>query len=212
MKRILKILALALVYLIAGGRSCSDEEQASEFIRNKTLSEITDSIRLEMDTDDLPEHLLRAFELAAIQKLSDFTDYWQIVTDASLDTTFRKQAAVLARSLFINDDVCLNLRFQNDLSDELLPLDKLLNAVLNDQNVKSNFIIDSIGVEKPFTRISDAAFLGYLKFKINRPHGMLDHKVTIAESNRIEILLVKADKKLGGQTLKIWSVWLGVLK
>jgi hypothetical protein len=93
MKRISYIFLLGLIWIICGSRSCGNGESLKAQREKKLVTALKDSIKQAVEVDSPSDQLLKAYEAKACQKLSDFADYLKIVSDSSLDATFRQQAS-----------------------------------------------------------------------------------------------------------------------
>nr|NQU91967.1 hypothetical protein [Bacteroidota bacterium] len=100
MSKYLQISIIILVLFVGYAPSCVDEEAIA--IREEAiLTEARNDIRTEFETDYLTEASLFAYEATAKQKLSDIADYFHILTDTSLDLSFRTKADEMIQSSFM---------------------------------------------------------------------------------------------------------------
>jgi hypothetical protein len=209
MKRIGYIFLLSLIWIICGSRSCGDGESLKEQWEKKHLIASRDSIKQAFEIDIPNDQLLKAFEVKAIQKLSDFADYLKIASDSSLDATFRQQAALMAAKLFIPGEI--NTRKWGKIYDEndLTTLDKLLNE---SQKQGMHCWVQPIQIVTitPLTRENDSTFKGMLSFY---QRCILFSKPGSSEIKSGKLLIdmyaVKRIKPFGNEKLCIWEVYLG---
>jgi hypothetical protein len=205
MTRILKILVLIIIVLIFGAPSCSDEQENSR--REESLVNASiDSIKEEFTAEHLSDEALYGFEKAAVLKLSDLQDYLRILTDSSLDISFRRQAGEMLDKMFVTENIRIRL------TDSLpLSVSDFISLGLENNLSPSSFIFDSIQVHEPLHRISASTWKGKLTFL--QPVALPDTNQPVMFSARTaDISLCKESKAFGPDTLKIWTIRLGEIK
>ena len=99
MTKIFKISTIIFVLFVLCAPSCEDEQETANR-EEALLSKTKKNILKEFETDYLDEASLFAYEVKAKQKLSDFADYLRIMTDTSLDMSFRIKAGEMIKKLF----------------------------------------------------------------------------------------------------------------
>ena len=118
MNKLIQILTFILMLLIIGAPSCMDEEEMARQ-EQAALEEVREDIRNEFETEYLTEASLYAYETTAKQKLTDLFDYIQIMTDTSLDMSFRIKASEMIRNTFLSENVTVAVTGENkDASNE----------------------------------------------------------------------------------------------
>jgi hypothetical protein len=186
MRRALKILALILVYFLACGKSCDNEEKFDARQEQAKVKAETDSLRSAFGKDTLSASSLLVFMETAKQKFYDFNDYLHIVADTSAAVPFREKAREMIRDLFIDG--------------------------LEPTKIISPFGLDSVGLKDSFKRINDSVYEGHLVFSFR----MLQQPGKIVnpshETGTIAVFLVKRDKNFGKGKLRVWNVLLGEME
>jgi len=210
MKRSLKALALILIYLLFSAKSCDDREQYDAVLEQERLTAIKDSISSTMGSDTLTFTTLRAFEVAAEQKFSDFSDYANILADTSFDPAFKEQAKNMITSLFISDRTLLRLTDKEKKRRNELTINEWTRNGKIPSRVLCTFIPDSVRVLKSFNKVNDSIFSGKLGFSLMpSPRPGVNQRTYCPVGGEIDIFLAKQEKKFGTNTLKVWDVFLG---
>jgi hypothetical protein len=133
MNKILRISLFILLYLLFSAKSCSDARGPDDKPEEALLKSVKDSIRLEMEISGLSEADLKAGETVALQKLSDYSDYYKLLTDTTLDPSFRDKAREVAESLFMTGRL-----------PDVAP------------------VVDSARIQVPFHRVTDTTYAATL--------------------------------------------------
>jgi hypothetical protein len=208
MKLISKILILTLIYLICGARGCNDEGSLKEKNEIKLFA-AKDSIKQAFGIEIPSEQLLRAYETTAQQKVTDFADYIKIASDSSLASNFRKQAAEMARKLFIPGNIDIRRWNQVNSKFEIRTLEQLLDKSLL-HGMPCWIRPLEITIKIPFTRMNDSTFTGRLVFK----QQYIAFKNSDVQGNNsgmltIDMYACKKIKSFGQENLQVWEVYLG---
>jgi hypothetical protein len=210
MIKLIKISTFLLVLFLLCAPSCeNDEERAHR--EEEIISGAKKEIRSEFETEYLTEASLFAHEVAAKQKLSDFTYYVDILTDTTLDKSFREKAGEMIRSSFLSEQITIDL--YNEPEGQILELNvhQLVRLGLDNQLILPAFSYDSIFVHEPLHRISNFTYSGILKFKQNfteKTTGLLINPI----SRTADVYVQKEVKIFGTDTLKVWNVRLGEIR
>ena len=186
MRRTVKIFALILLYFLACGKSCDNEEKFDVRQEQAKVKAETDSLRMVFGTDTLSASSLLAYMETAKQKFYDFNDYLHIVADTSGARPFRDKAREMIRGLFI--------------------------AGAEPTKMISPFGLDSVGLKEAFQRINDSVYEGHLVFSfrtLQRPDKIVNSS---HETCTITVFLVKRDKNFGKGKLRVWNVFLGKME
>jgi hypothetical protein len=211
MTKYFKISTIIIVLFVIYAPSCVDEQEKAnreEAILNETRNEI----RAEFETDYLTGASLFAYETTAKQKLSDFADYLHVLTDTSLDMSFRAKAGEMIKSTFLSENVTLQLAQQKDIPAEEYNVHLLIKSGLTNQPSAQPFSIDSIVIYKPLHRTGNTGYAGSLTFSQNFTFPGQPGQILNSISRSADIHLMKEDKIFGADTLKIWSVQLGEIR
>jgi hypothetical protein len=213
MRRFLIAFALALAYLLLCSKACDDNVQENEKMEQDKVIAVRDSIRDEFETDYLSEGSLYALEATARQKLSDFADYIQIMTDTTLDNSFKEKAGDMIKKMFISENVRLRFFLQENRKEKKLTVKELLADGLTTPYASARFIFDSIEVQEPLQRINTGTYSGRLSFYQKfTGYSLHDTLTTNSKRTTIDVFAMKVDKIFGDDTLSVWGVFLGAMK
>ena len=183
MRRTVNIFALILVYFLACGKSCDNEEQYDSRYEQRRVIAETDSLRSVFGTDSLSVTTLQAYMETAKQNVYDLNDYLKIANDTSAAIPFRSKAREIIRSYFLP-------------GEEPVKLSK-------------PFSLDSVYELEAFQRINDSVFGGRLTCSFKNVK-VADQGLDSSSGNMIiEIYLVKSNKNFGKGKLRVWNVYLG---
>jgi len=209
MKWVKYIWILIVIYIVCSARTCNESEEATEVQKEEYTMNLMNSVKHVFTSDSLSDHLLRAYEITATEKLTDFADYIKIISDTTLDLRFRQHAAELVRDLFISDEIDLSGWSKSYPEPGLNILEHLLSYSLYEGVL---FWIKPININiiKPFTSINDSTFTGNLSF-INKCVPLSSRDTSEIESVElvIDIYLVKKVRSFGKDQISVWNVYLG---
>jgi hypothetical protein len=209
MKRVLKISALILVYLLACAKSCDNGQDSDNAQDLAKVNAARDSISSAFSSDTLSSAGLRALEATALYKLSDFSDYLRIFTDTSANQAFRNKAGEMISDLFVSRDVLLEVACSGH-KEKGLRLRDMLDSKKKNRLTEAGISFDSIIIKQSLHRVNDTLLSGELKFRVlcNHTKGQ-NRPLVAAQDNVAEILVVKKWKIFGSDSLKVWKVYLG---
>lgn len=203
MSKILKISVLMLVLFTLCAPSCVDEQAALH--EEAILTEARNDIRAKFETDYLNETSLFAYEKTAKQKLADLADYLNLLTDTSLDLTFRIKAGKMIKNTFTSEQSFVML----NIYDKALDVEQLIGQGLENKLSPLFFSIDSIRNQEPFHRIGDSKYSGILQFSQKNTDLSKPNLAPFSTHKIVEMYLINESKAFGSDTLKVWNVRLG---
>jgi hypothetical protein len=158
-------------------------------------------LEAQFTADYLSADRLDALEVRAQQKLLDFADYVTLVSNPSIDSTFRQQAQEQARQLFIHPQTLIVWE------EEKLTLDSFLDRVEQGEG-SQQYIIRNIEVTQPLRQESAQQYAGLLTF--SQPANADMPEVTYQRV--AEIWVKKVDKQFGDEQKQVWEVFLGTIE
>lgn len=209
--RIFKIPLFIFVLLIIGAPSCVDERDAMER-EEIMLKETKENIRKEFETEYLTEASLYATETVAKQKLSDLADYLRMLTDTSLEYTFRAKAGEMIKNTFQLENITLQLFDAKEKAIQEIDVTKLISSGLENKLALPFFTFDSISILVPIHRIGNSNYSGTLKFLQNFTDTTSLELNMKFITRTVSVYVVKENKIFGSDTLLVWGVRLGQLK
>lgn len=209
--RIFKISLFIFALLIIGAPSCVDERDAIER-EELILAETKENIRKEFETEYLTEASLYAIETVAKQKLSDLADYLRMLTDTSLDYTFRAKAGEMIKNTFQLENVTLQLFDAKEKAIQEINVTELISSGLENKLALPFFTFDSIRVQEPIHRLGNSNYSGTLKFLQNFTNTTSLEQNMNFIPRTASVYVVKEHKIFGNDTLLVWRVRLGQVK
>ena len=211
MIKVIKISTIIFVLFIIGAPSCEDEQETANR-ELEILSAAKNDIRREFETEYLTEASLFAYETTAKQKLSDLADYLHIMTDTTLEMSFRNKAGEMIRKSFISENVDIDLFEPGNGSVERLKVHQLIKKGLENKLSSWHFSYDSIRISKPLKRVDNTMYKGILRYvlEVNEPVEVSHIDKSISKC--IDFYVTKDDKVFGNDSLKIWNVCLGEIR
>jgi hypothetical protein len=213
MRKYIIIFAAAFAYLFLSSRSCEGPEQEDILTDEEVLAATKDSIELQFALDDLSPALLSALEIQAKQKLTDFCDYFNLCTDASLDSAFRIQARLMIRERFVSDTVLINTLLIRTTGGPNLTLNDFLVSLAYPACSSPIIFIDSVKTVSSLYRTGEMSYKGIIAF--DRQLGFrtaIDTTLSDHESMVAEMMAVKVSRAVGSDTLQVWEVFLGEIR
>jgi hypothetical protein len=208
-----RITGLLMLYLLLSSKGCDDREPKSQEQVDSATEITQDSIITKFSSEILPAASLRAFEENAKQKLIDFADYFNIIHDTSLDTSFRNQATKMIKDLFYNENIQLDLTFPGMPESKKVTLEEVLNHSFFQGHGKSGLIIDSVHVIDPFHLSESSWYAGKLSFRQGfKTQSGKDSIVTNPGWKTVSIIAARHPKRFGNDTKEVWEVFLGQIQ
>ncbi|HNS17676.1 MAG TPA: hypothetical protein PKH94_00830 [Bacteroidales bacterium] len=213
MKKYIIIFAAALSYLLLSSRSCEGPELEGVLTDEEVLAATKASFKHQFASEDLSREVLSALETKAQQKLADFCDYLNLYTDASLDSTFRTQALLMIRELFVSDTVQINTLLTSEAGGGNLPLNDFMDLLANPAYPFPILFIDSVQTVSSLNRADEISYRGLIAFRRQLEfRASSDTTLRGNESMVAEMVAVKAIKAIGSDTLQVWEVFLGEIR
>ena len=104
------IITIALALFSCAGESSDANNDVASTEAFKESDDITSEVfeELEQPNTELTKEQIEAFELRAIQKFEDFTDYLEIISDPNIEDDLLHHSNMLVEELFINDSITNN--------------------------------------------------------------------------------------------------------
>jgi hypothetical protein len=211
MNRLIQILFFILMLLIFGAPSCVDEEHIAQQEQN-ALNEAREDIRDEFETEYLSEASLYAYENTAKQKLSDLADYMRIMTNTTLDFSFRQKAGEMIQNLFRSENVILQLELQDIEPLNEVEVHRIVKKGLGNQPIIQPFFFENIQIRKPLRRNNESTYTGVITFSQQFLDPTNPDQVIQSIQRTAHFYVVKENKTFGAELLNIWSVRIGEIK
>lgn len=210
MRKFIFIITAILCYITLSSKSCSDRQQGDNISQEEKLIQEKTDIRNEFESEFLPEKSLTAFESKAKQKLIDLSDYLNILSDGSIDSSFKEQSKVMALNLFVSDTISISNCLTNVLD---FRKESIKNFIKNTTSTGSKeIVLDSIRVIKQLHFTADNCYKGRLTFvRRMRNRSAKDSIWSAPISLQTEFIVSKIKKSFGTDTLQVWNLSLGTI-
>jgi hypothetical protein len=213
---LIKQLVMWMMALIAFSLlSCSSSghKMAMEASQQDSIG-LKDSIAAvktyEFEKDSLSASSLKAFELRAIQKLYDVADYIQILSDRSIDKSFRIQAKQMMFDVFSDASNTISFSSNPEESLEKISISDFLDKMLASQFPKLKMEINQVKTVQGLQRKDKDTYEGQLTFHQVTYRIDPTRKVKLNEHQmKANISLARITKTFGTTTKEVWIVFLG---
>jgi hypothetical protein len=205
MKRLFKHIILCLMVCLGMMLfSCSPSANDHDGLgNNKNYSQSKGTPNLE--NDSLSVKYIKAFEQRAIQKLQDLKDYFEILSDSKIDSTFKNQAKVMASELFASEYNTITFSLDENQENPSLKVDTFFTTIQNKTYGKLSLEIHNISVINKIRKLNDSEYEGAIKFSL----FVLTKQKTLKMDLQSEIIVKKVEKKFGAESKQVWEVFLG---
>jgi hypothetical protein len=208
----LVIFMLALIAFSLLSCSSSGHKMAMEASQQDSIG-LKDSIAVktyEFEKDSLSASSLKAFELRAIQKLYDVADYIQILSDRSIDKSFRIQAKQMMFDVFSDASNTISFSDNPEGSLERISISDFLDKMLASQFPKLKMEINQVKTVQGLQRKDKDTYNGQLTFHQATYRIDPTRKVKLNEHQmKANISLARITKTFGTTTKEVWIVFLG---
>lgn len=211
-KNLIRYCLIAWSGLLLFGCGASPNQRAQESIKASKMRDSI-SVAMEFEKDSLSETTLEAFEKRATQKLEDAADYIQILSDSSIDRSFRLQARQMLIAVF--EKKTNTIPFDLSGKGELKKLNTLqfADSLLSDRYSRLKVEIADIETLKALSLKGKKTYEGVLSFTQKVYHYQQDTPIKLSKYNMEVVIVVKrTTKRFGTSTKKIWEVLLRDIK
>lgn len=201
--------------------SCSspvNKQKYMEAAKQESVNSIkTDSVdqqkgsekAYEFEKDTLSASSLRAFELRAIQKLQDIAGYVQILSDLSLDKSFRMQARQMMQGIFSDGNNTISTKTFDGGNSLKLTVNQFIDSVSN-QYPKLKVEIYDIQTIQNLHLTNNHVYAGALTFWQTTYRVQKTGNIKLNEEQMLaDITLKRVDKEFGNTAKEVWEAFLG---
>ena len=210
MRKFIYIIAAILCYITLSSKSCSEGKQNDNLSQEEKLIHEKADVRNEFESEFIPGKSLAAFETKAKQKLTDLSDYLNILSDSSMDNSFKEQSRLMVLNLFVSDTIVISNCLINGKDFKRESVNNFVKTTSSAGPEK--IILDSIRVIEPLHITSENNYKGRLAFS-RRMKNVLS-KDTIWSSAyplHAEFFVSKINKSFGSDTLQVWNLSFGTI-
>ncbi len=195
--------------LLGAGCASANREPAADVALAETApteAQLND----QLTADRLSAGQLRALEVRAQQKLRDFFDYLNLVSDPSLDSTFRAEAARQALLLFANPQARVRLTPAGQQPRTMTAQQWLDELVQSDELV--TFATGEPALSYPLTREDSLQYRGELSMPGAEATESEARTSQGSAPTRVRVLVKRVAKDFGGDEMQVWEVFLEGVK
>jgi hypothetical protein len=164
--------------------------------------------------DNLMEEDLHAFESRAQQKIKDYANYIEIISDKKYDSNLRKEAGSTALKLFSSPETEITESLNKDEKDKSWKTNEYLNALTVSSYQKVTLQIKDLTLTKELQKQKDNTYRGQISFvQTMKGYNKKEEQILLKTSEKkAEIILKKVKKQFGKETEEIWEVFIGNIK
>ena len=159
--------------------------------------------------NELSRFEIKGFENHAIQKIAEYASYIQIISNKNYDSKLRKQAIILAKKLFNNENISFtNIDTEITKKQEIF-IDELFNSIYDSKFSKISVTVSNIVVSKelkPYGNHFKGKFTFTQASKYYKSNKLVSETELLKE---IDIFLIKTEKTFGNEKSIVWNVFLG---
>jgi hypothetical protein len=212
--RSLHIIALLFAFFISSSESCDSTAEEEQRRKKERLHQKIEIIKDGFESDYLTETAKIAYEEKAKQKLVDFSDYFTVYSDKSLDTLFRKITGNMMLNLFDKDATILEFKLDDGENRcRMNNIEELLERLLHSEYDVLQLKTDTIQTYKALERINETTYVGILSYT-QSVKGIMGNDTTLVDeiTMRSDFYVRKVTKNIGMESKRIWKVFLGNLE
>ncbi len=211
MRRYFYLLVAILGYLLLSSKSCSNRREENTATKEENLNTEKTAIKNEFTSEYLAGESLKAFESKAKQKLIEYSDYYNLLSNSQLTDSFRNQTKQMMKELFVNDATQISNNSRHFKAQTSFASIASKGSIL--PSGTSTLRLDSIEVSESLHLLSDHLYKGELSFVSQFRSGTSGNTTqTPGIAMKAEFFVVKISKTFGSDTLQVWNVSLGGFK
>ena len=210
MVKVCKIATILFVLVVICAPSCGDEQAVNR--EEAIVNETRNQIRTEFELDYLTEATLFAYETAARQKITDLIDYFNVLTDSSLDISFREKAGDMVKRTFLSEKTSLQLFPQKSKPMQGINVGQLITEGLENKLTFQGFRCDAIRIHKSLQRTGNKTYSGTFLISLNFEKPNQPRQMLNSIEREVDFYALKQEKVFGKDTLNIWTVKLGAIR
>ena len=204
MNNIVKIFTIPIIILLFTAERCGDSR---EKIREETIYKIRKEEIKRRFGSEAPDNVeLVGYETAARQKLTDLSDYLNLLGDSSLPRPFREKAGEMILDLFCSDSNRVSVQFLNENSIRNIQVGALVKAVSDNQLNISPVEFDSVRINIPFQKRGEDFYEASFRFLQKFKPGKNSDSSGVQQQGIVDVRINMESKVFGSDSLSIWTV------
>lgn len=202
-------LIIAIPFLLVGCKAATYKETAGLDTVGYAVEESdssTSGAGYEFESDSLSAKSIQAFEQRAVQKLKDVSDYIGILSNSSLDLSFRKQARRMMLEGFINPHTEV---FFSTLPDNQLvnfTITQFADSLLANRYSNLKIEVENPQITQPLRFQKEQIYVGRIAFDLKITQG---NQTLTLQPMKATVYLLKREKSFGAYSTEVWEVFLG---
>lgn len=216
-----KKLHIALYWVVAGFTcfliSCGPSREEKDNVNamyESNLSTMEDNQALEdtFEIDTLNTVQLNVFQQRARQKLQDFINYMEIISNKSYDLELRLIASKQIEDLFAVSTVFVSISIAKEPKNKKT-VSQFLNEIYLSDYDSIKVKTDSVVISKPEKSTESIKYIGEVTAKVNidgyKNGEVIFNSIAIQKA---ETIITKTQKQFGDETKMVWTASIGELK
>lgn len=187
-----------------------DTASMAEYSTTPILSD--NKLEEAFETEILSAEQLNVFQQRAQQKVQDFTNYLEIISNKTYDAQMRLLARNQIEELFADSSILVTISIAEEKRNPK-PLSVFLNDVYQSKYDSIKIKTDSIVVTQPKMANETETYIGFITVKLNIV-GYKNAQVSFNSNvnHMAKTVIRKTQKQFGGESRMIWTVTLGEWK
>lgn len=156
---------------------------------------------------------LKGFEARAIQKIHDFGDYINLLSNKNYDLKLRKRAIQMFEGLFFDKTVVVNDPEKELINSKKAAIQAYSKAILESKYSEIKVKITDIWLVEQLQPAKNNTYKGSISFKQENQYYTNKSLINSSiETKQVEVLLVKTTKNFGNKKEQVWNVFLGEIE
>ncbi len=216
--RIIQHIQYLVVLLLITAFSCSSGSTyelskeygaAPNILTTEERSEKT--LDYEFEKENISDLGLQAFEKRASEKIKDFVDYLELISDHSIDSIFKFQAETMLLSLFENKNTALIIKNKTSKKQRKNTITGFLEMLNDEKYSKPDLQVKNIRITRHLSPQKPGLYSGLIEFSLTVSPPKKGKSV-IPGGNYIStgnIMVKKINKTFGNTSKQTWEVLLG---
>ena len=207
------ISAIFTCMLLSCAGSKEEVQDTATMVEYSTTPIINDN-KLEeaFETDTLSDEQLNVFQQRARQKVQDFINYIEIISNKTYDAQMRLLARNQIEELFADSSVLVTISIAEGKINPK-PVSVFLNDVYQSEYDSIKIKTDFIVVTQPKIANETATYIGFIRVKLNIV-GYKNAQISFNSHavHEAKTIIRKTQKHFGEESRMIWTVMLGEWK
>ena len=195
----------------------SKEESAVSSMTDSVSATASEKTYLEetFETDTLTKEQLMVFQKRAQEKLQDFINYVEIISNKSYHIELRNEASKQTDNLFADSSVSVNISLSKISETNKSPrsISNFMNDVRSCEYDSIKVKTDSVVISLPEKSDTTLKYLGEISARV-KIEGYKNGIVVFNSSTiqKAETIIFKTEKQFGSEKKMLWTASIGALK